>query len=88
MANRHREEVLNVLLAQNLYQYGVQADPETIHSKHRELPDVIFSYRGLRCVIEGKYADVSGARSIVEGQANSRIESGLAQIGIAVVYPK
>ena len=88
MATRHREEVLNVLLAQNLYQYGVQADPETIHSKHKELPDVIFSFRGLRCVIEGKYADVSGARTVVQGQAMSRIDTGLAQIGIAVIYPK
>jgi hypothetical protein len=87
MPARHREEVLNTLLARTLIAYGVNADPETISPGGREKPDVVFSYRGLRCVIEGKYSDVPNHRDIVTADAQGRLNTGLAQLGIAVVYP-
>ena len=87
MSTRHREEVLNTLLASVLHAYGVKASPESIKRGGREKPDVIFAYRGLRCVIEGKYADVPNHRQIVTGDAQGRLDTGLAQLGIAVVYP-
>jgi hypothetical protein len=85
--HRHREEVLNTILAETLYEYGVEASPETIKSKGKEKPDVIFAFRGLRCVIEGKYADVAAAKNVVLKDAQGRLDTGLAQIAIAVVYP-
>jgi hypothetical protein len=66
---------------------GVGADPETIlhHGRHR--PDVLATFRGLRCAIEGKVADSSNARAQVLTDARGRIENGIAHIAIAVVYP-
>ena len=85
----HREEVLNVVFAENLARFGVAASPETVNKlKGVSLPDVVFIFRGLRCVVEGKHADVAQARKKVATQAIERIESGLAQITIAVIYPK
>lgn len=81
----HREEVLNVVFAECLVRYGVSADPETVRKRH--LPDVVFDFRGLRCVIEGKHGDAAQARRKVAAQAMGRVETGLAQLAIAVLYP-
>ena len=83
---RHREEVLNVTLAACISARGLAADPETITARH-EMPDVIATYRGLRCVIEGKSADVPAAQRIVAGDAARRVEQGIAHLAIAVIYP-
>lgn len=90
-AARHREEVVNTVLAYALSSYGVAADPETIQrieSHGRRLPDVIFAYKGLRCVIEGKYADNPRAANELQAALQRRMDSGLAQVAIAIVYPK
>jgi hypothetical protein len=87
MAERHREEVLNTVLATCLGRRGVDADPETILNRGRSRPDVIASFRGLRCAIEGKVADTPQADTAVLADARSRIEQGIAHIAIAVVYP-
>ena len=87
MAERHREEVLNVALATCLGRRGVQADPETILNRGRSKPDVIASFRGLRCAIEGKIADTPQADAVVLSDAQKRIEQGIAHIAIAAVYP-
>lgn len=88
MGERHREEVLNVILALCLGRHGAGADPETILRRGRHRPDVIATYRGLRCAIEGKVADAPQARSQVHTDASQRIEQGIAHIAIAVVYPE
>jgi hypothetical protein len=87
MGPRQREEVLNVSLASCLGARGIVANPETITSKHK-MPDVIATFRGLRCIIEGKIADVSGARDLVASDALRRVEQGIAHIAIGAVYPK
>ncbi|MGY3695051.1 hypothetical protein ACVIGA_005131 [Bradyrhizobium sp. USDA 3240] len=87
MAERHREEVLNTVLATCLGRRGVEADPETIIRKGRARPDVIAVFRGLRCAIEGKIADTPRANDLVLADARSRVEQGIAHLAIAVVYP-
>ena len=83
---RQREEVLNVTLASCIAARGVTAAPETITSRH-QMPDVIASFRGLRCAIEGKLGDVSNAHDLVAGDARRRVDQGIAHVAIAVVYP-
>lgn len=88
MAERHREEVLNVVLATCLSQRGVNADPETILKRGRARPDVIATFRGLRCSIEGKIGrSVAQAESLVLNDARLRIEQAICQLAIAVIYP-
>lgn len=86
---RQREEVLNVLLAQLIQNSGMSAAPETIStsSGERAMPDVIVTFRGLRCAIEGKIEDASGARDRVAEKARQRIETGVAHMAIAALYP-
>ena len=86
MPERHREEVLNTVLAQIIVARGLNARPETIHHRGAERPDVLITFRGLRCVVEGKIGDVAGAKTIVLGDATGRLNSGLAQLAIAAVY--
>ena len=83
---RSREEVLNITLAVCLAARGVPADPEVI-TRGRHMPDVLVVYRGLRCVIEGKVDDVAGAQNVVAGDAQRRVENGIAHFAIGVVYP-
>lgn len=87
MGERHREEVLNTVLAICLGSHGLNADPETILHSGRNRPDVLATYRGLRCAIEGKIADAPRARAEALTDASGRIEQGIAHLAIAVVYP-
>lgn len=87
MSERQREEVANVLLAELMCGYGVDAKPETIQDGGRYKPDVLINYRGLRIVIEGKYADVPNVENITEKQTQERVNLGVAHIAVAVVYP-
>jgi hypothetical protein len=87
----YREEVFNVLLALLLHERGVITAPEQSFrqalEERRHVPDVLVVYRGLRTVIEGKVADKSGAAEKALGQAQDRVSSGVAHIGIALLYP-
>jgi hypothetical protein len=87
MAERHREEVLNTVLATCIGRRGVDADPETILRSGRSRPDVMAVMRGLRCAIEGKVADTQNAESVVVADAKKRLDQGVAHLAIAVVYP-
>jgi hypothetical protein len=71
MAERHREEVLNTVLATCIGRRGVDADPETILRSGRSRPDVMAVMRGLRCAIEGKVADTQNAESVVVADAKN-----------------
>lgn len=84
---RQREEVLNVVLAERLSARGIAASPETITAGHA-MPDVIVVFHGLRCAIEGKTGDVGHARQLVSQDALGRVEEGIAQLAIGVVYPR
>lgn len=87
----YREEVFNVLLALLLHERGVVTAPEQslreAIEQRRRVPDVLVVYRGLRTVIEGKVADKSGADEKAILQARDRVNSGVAHVGIALLYP-
>ena len=87
----YREEVFNVLLALLLHERGVITAPEQSFrqalQERRHVPDVLVVYRGLRTVIEGKVDDKSGAGDKALAQARDRVSSGVAHIGIALLYP-
>jgi hypothetical protein len=77
---RFREEVLNVKLAELLKERGLKADPEVIQGK---LPDVRVVIGGLILILEGK----SSSKTNLMKQAKDRVNSGLANISIAIEYP-
>lgn len=87
----YREEVFNVLLALLLHDRGVISAPEQSFrqalQERRHVPDVLVVYRGLRTVIEGKVADKSEAAEKALAQARDRVSSGVAHVGIALLYP-
>jgi hypothetical protein len=84
---RNREEVVNTQLAILISSLGVTADAETIHVHGKHRPDVLFQLRGLRVVIEGKFADHPNAKQIVLDDARKRVRSGIAHIAAAAIYP-
>lgn len=84
---RNREEVVNTQLAILISRLGVDADAETIHAHGKHRPDVLFQMRGLRVVIEGKFADHTSAADVVLEDARKRVRSGIAHIAAAAVYP-
>jgi hypothetical protein len=88
MQIRHREEVLNTVLAAVIVARGMNASPESIRDHGKARPDVIIGFRGLRCVIEGKVGDVTTARTAASKDAGGRVEKGIAHLAIAVVYPQ
>jgi hypothetical protein len=78
---------VNTQLAILISRLGVTADAETIHVHGKHRPDVLFQLRGLRVVIEGKFADHPNAEQIVVEDARKRVRSGIAHIAAAAVYP-
>ena len=84
---RNREEVINTQLAILISRLGVTADAETIHVHGCHRPDVLFQLRGLRVVIEGKFADHPTAGEVVLEDARKRVRSGIAHIAAATIYP-
>jgi len=89
MSDGYRQEVLNVLLAQLLQERGVVTAPESIvrSGPERRMPDVIVSFHGLRTAIEGEVSDRPEAQERAIHSARSRVEEGIAHVGIATVYP-
>ena len=47
----------------------------------------MFELRGLRVIIEGKFADQSNAEKIVLADAEKRVREGIAHIAAATIYP-
>src|SRR5690554_3131492 len=90
MPRRQRQEVLNVVLAQLLQERGAVVAPESIvysgATRTRQMPDVIVNYQGLRTAIEGEI-EATGAKEKAIASASHRVETGIAHIGIGIVYP-
>lgn len=85
----HRQEVLNVALADLLIRREVVAGPENIITQAgvRQMPDVIVQYQGLRLAIEGEI-EGPDAREKAQRSATRRVESGIAHMGMGVIYPR
>ena len=77
----HREEVINVKLADALSAKGLEADAETIQAKGR--PDVLVSLNGIKLVIEGRHYKQG---STLRTDARLRIQKGIGEISLAVEY--
>lgn len=82
MSSKHREEVINVKLADVLSARGLDADAETIHAKGR--PDVLITVNGVKIAIEGRKASQTQS---LQKDAKKRIESGISDISLSVEYP-
>src|SRR5574341_1207754 len=80
-----RQEVLNVVLAQLLAARGVVAQPELLLG--RAMPDVLVVFRGLRLAVEGEVDDQGQAAERAWDKARDRVERGIANVGLALVYP-
>ena len=52
------------------------------------MPDIIVNFSGLRTAIEGEVDDNPKAKDDAAKSAQSRVEDGIAHIGVAVVYPR
>jgi len=83
-AQRHtfREEVINVHLAAALSRRDLDATPETILAGAR--PDVLIVLAGLKLVLEGRSRT---QRKTLMADARERVEDGVADIAIGVLYP-
>ena len=85
------EPTLNVALAQLLRRRELQALGEVvIHRQARGVgkkPDVLLTVNGVKVIIEGKF-DISGVKAILEKQCVDRIEDGLCEICIGIIYSK
>jgi len=79
--HRFREEVINVQLANILADRGLDANAETIISGGR--PDVLINLEGLKLILEGR---TPAGKAQLDRDAMERIEEGLADISMAVVY--
>jgi len=81
--HRFREEAINVLLATLLAGRGLDANAETIKPGGR--PDVLVNLGGLKLILEGRKANL---RTMLYRDAENRIDEGLADFSIAVLYPE
>jgi hypothetical protein len=79
-----------VLLAQLLQERGVVTAPESIiktgPEQQRSMPDVLIDFNGLRLAIEGEVGDQPDAEQKAVESARNRVVTGIAHIGIGVVY--
>ena len=87
---QQRQEVVNVVLAQLLGEHGLVAAPEQIikaPSTATRMPDVILDFNGLRLAVEAEFIDAPNGKGAAYKKAQSRVEQGLAHIGVAILYP-
>ena len=87
----HREEVINVKFADLLDDLGIMSEPETIqfHKGKKRLPDIIIGeYHGVNVVIEAKIESGSKSERELDRECIKRIEEGIAEIVLGVIYPK
>lgn len=86
-----RQEVVNVVLAQALWERRLVTEPEqnlrVLAERARQMPDVIVDLLGLRLAIEAEYGLNAGAEDRAYQKARQRVEDGIAHVGIAVLYP-
>ncbi len=90
MEKRYRQEVLNVVLAQLLNDWGVSISPETIirgEDSSRNMPDLLAKYKGLRVAFECEIDDQYRAAEKAKALARKRVEENISHIGIALIYP-
>ena len=81
--HKFREEVVNVQLATILASKGLDANAETV--VRGRLPDILINLEGIKLMLEGR---TSSQQASLMRDARKRIEEGLADISMAIVYPE
>ena len=83
------EPTLNVALAELLQKHELQSLGEAlIHRKPKDIgkkPDVLITVNGIKVIVEGKFKK-TGVQEELEKQCIERIEDGLCEICIGVIY--
>lgn len=79
---KHREEAINIKVADALANLGLDADAETIQAKGR--PDVLVNLSGIKLALEGREA---ASKTSLSKDAKARVTDGLADIALALEYP-
>ncbi len=81
------ETTLNVLLAELLEKRGLFGASELIFKRREKVrkPDVLVRIQGVRVVVEGKILKPT-AKQELSAQCVGRIDEGLADVGIGVIY--
>jgi len=81
----YREENINIRLSDILKEMGFKATGETI-SKGK-LPDVMVYVGGIKINIEGRFGSSSHIKKLKE-RCKSRIEDGICNIAVGIIYPE
>lgn len=81
------EPTVNVELARLLGKRGLDAMGEVIIPDSAYRPDLLLTLNGVRIIIEGKFQRHS-ARDALEKQCRDRVDKGLCDVAIAVLYEK
>ena len=86
MATREHEQTLNVGLSDELRERGLDAKPEVIQPGNRRI-DVEVKIGPARIAVEAEHGQNSAKRREAIGDADARLEQGLADCAVAVCYP-
>ena len=82
---RYREEVINIRISDILREMGFQASGEII-SKGK-LPDIMVYISGIKINIEGRF-EGSPELNNLRGRCKSRVDNGICDIAMGLIYPK
>ena len=86
MTTKEWESVLNIRLADELRRYGLAAKPEVIHPGNRRI-DVEVRIGPAVIAVEAEHGQSRAKQVEAIGDADARLEQGLAQCAVAVCYP-
>jgi len=85
-----RQEVLNVLLAEILCEYGLLGCAEKYiktKSSNAKMPDLLIDFGGIRIAIEAEFSSTAKAWKKAFDKSLLRVEQGISHVGVAIVYP-
>ena len=86
MTTREHEQTLNVRLSDELRARGLGAKPEVSHPGNRRI-DVEVRVGPARIAVEAEHGQGSAKRREAIGDADARLQQGLADCAVAVCYP-
>ena len=86
MTTKEWESVLNIRLADELRRYSLVAKPEVIHPGNRRI-DVEVRIGPAVIAVEAEHGQSRAKQVEAIGDADARLEQGLAQCAVAVCYP-
>ena len=86
MTTKEHEQTLNVWLAQELKERGLDAKPEVIHPRNRRI-DVEVRIGPAKIAVEAEHGQSTAKRREAIADADARLSQELAQCAVAVCYP-